>query len=198
MKILVTLDNVHRELLAGIKELKEASITELSERVYLTPDAVRRRLNKLEKNKLISCQKKRKSNGKLAHFFSLNYQFEKLDFLEMQENYSDVYLSRLSENQIRACIASAIVGDGYTSEIHAISKIKYPSSSHSALTKLLKDGTVNRSEEKEKHSGYKYSFTNKVSVRDCFAEYKKRVNSGSIEKDSLSEEVENKAITVSL
>ena len=100
MEVLVVLDDVDRELLVGIEELIEASIIELSLKVYLTPDAVRRRLNRLKQKGLICCKQRRKRNGKLAHFFSLDRNFDERKICNVQEGicYPDIYLSQLTEN----------------------------------------------------------------------------------------------------
>lgn len=50
----------------------------------------------------------------------------------------------------------------------------------------MKDETIDRGENKEGKAGYRYSFSHKIPVENCFAELKKRVESGDIEFDSLS------------
>ena len=86
-------------------------------------------------------------------------------------------------------MAMAIMDRGFGSKIHMVSGIKNPSSTHSALSRLLKDETIGRGKTSDGRAGYRYFFNHKISVQDCFAEFKRRVESRIIEFDSLSNSV---------
>ncbi|WP_036477995.1 AsnC family transcriptional regulator [Myxosarcina sp. GI1] len=187
METFISLDNTNIQLLTEINELGEASIAELSNAVYLTQDAVRRRLNKLEQEHLITYRKKRKSNGAVAHFFTLNNDFEEELVFRMQDDrsISASYLEKLSENQLKALTALALIGQGTVKDIFEKSGMKKSSSTHSALSRLIGDKTVRRRYESEGKSGYIYFFTNLIPARDCIEEFNRRFLFHEIQECSL-------------
>ena len=171
----VTLDKTGKELLINIEKFPGISIADLSSKVYLTPDAVRKRLIKFEDQHLVIHHKKLSKNGVLAHYFSLAKDFDKnIIYQNGQEFHPSSYLSTLSKNQLKILLVLAFINQAMSSSyIAQLAGVK-SSSSRTVLEKLLEDTVVKRSERKDNPNFFNYYSSSKVSTKHCIDEIKRR------------------------
>lgn len=164
----MNLDQIDSKLLFYIEKFLEISAYELSLKVFLSRDAVRRRLIKLKEQNILIYQKKPDKNGILTHYFSLapniNINLVHQSVANPKENFClDRYLSNLSNKQLQV-LAILVFADQKISstDISKLAELK-PSTCRSILAKLCKDKIVKRSVRKDNPNFFNYYLSNRIS-----------------------------------
>jgi predicted transcriptional regulator len=166
------LDEINVQLLACINKVEKASIGYLSEKVFLTPDAVRRRLKSLH-NKGFICRENKPS---AAHYFYISPDFDmnllkNNSFWNMSERYEN--LLSLTEQQIFVILILALLELTSSTNIAQVTNIK-ESSVRSALGKLFDKKLINRKLRNDRQNSYVYLLDDKVSVQEVIDTVSKR------------------------
>lgn len=168
------LDEVDKKLLTKIRNEGEVSISYLCKEIFLSSDAIRIRLDRLENERLVYHYKKTNIADSRPFFYSLSDKFDKdaLDEILDKAFSPSSYLKKLSETQLIVLTSLSVTKEKTSSDLAKIAKIK-ATSCRSVLDKFLRTDVVERSKVKGSRA-FLYSIGKKISREDCFTELRRR------------------------
>ena len=174
----IKLDEINSKLLEVLHNVNHASSYELGERLFISSDAIRKRLNRLKEAGILVCEKKPSSKPSPAtNFFSLKSDWQEIKpFIFANHNYFKRELKALSQNALLALYVVAKKPNSTSAEISPVfTDIITPQAVRHHLYRLLAKGLIERVKlNKIDNWFYHYRLTDDLNSNIILAEIESR------------------------